>query len=472
MLRRTSALAIAILFLVTSLAAAGEVPVEETSLAQGIMYEIHDDVTGNLYITDWGAGQIWRVDPTTGAYTRFGGLGAPNDGQADGAGNIWYTDYNSPVLGRISPGANPTLTTWNLSPWDPGRTYSLGGLALDENDWVWFSEWDEATGQLLYRFRPDSGELCGYLLPGSGNHSHYVLYAAGFIWLGDSTQGRLVRFNPGSLETSYWDASVVLEPRGLATDAAGNIWWADIGSNALGRLEITGPNANRITLYSLPINATPYIVAAREGQIWFSAQGLEAGSVGILDPSLVAGSVSKKDPASRISTATCRLLGEGTTAAITPASGTLGWRDGVWGDVTPIGANGWTVYEASGGGYPYGILYQADYVWAADQWRQQLARITLGLTIYIPSGTSDVRLTWTPIAGATQYRVWYGEDPYFEPAGTPAQESATTNFTHAGVAADPNHNYFYVMRAVDVNGAELPASSRTGQFTFSLASGQ
>ena len=174
-----------ILFLITCLARASEVPVEEASLTQGIVYEIHRDATGNLYMTDWGAGQIWRVDPTTGAYTRFSGLGAPNDGQPDSAGNIWYTDYNSPVLGRISPGPNPTLTTWNLSSWDPARMYSLGGLAFDVNGWVWFSEWDEASDQLLYRFRPDTMELCGYSLPGTGNHSYYVLYAAGFIWLGD-----------------------------------------------------------------------------------------------------------------------------------------------------------------------------------------------------------------------------------------------------------------------------------------------
>jgi hypothetical protein len=130
------------------------------------------------------------------------------------------------------------------------------------------------------------------------------------------------------------------------------------------------------------------------------------------------------------------------------------------------------VYETAGGGYPYGIMIDTDRVWATDQWRQQLVRISLGLTIYIPSGTSDVRLTRTPIAGAKQYRVWYSEEPYFEPSGTPVQESSATTFSHPGVAAAPNHNYFYVMRAVDANGADLSPSNRTGQFTFSLISEQ
>ena len=61
---------------------------------------------------------------------------------------------------------------------------------------------------------------------------------------------------------------------------------------------MTGPNANRITTYSLPISAVPYMVAVGDGQIWYTAQGVEAGSVGILDPSLVSGSISQKKPTS------------------------------------------------------------------------------------------------------------------------------------------------------------------------------
>ena len=60
-------------------------------------------------------------------------------------------------------------------------------------------------------------------LPGSGDHSYYVLYNGGYIWLGDSTQGRIVRFNPATVgdakEVVYWDNAVVVEPRGLAADA-------------------------------------------------------------------------------------------------------------------------------------------------------------------------------------------------------------------------------------------------------------
>jgi hypothetical protein len=39
------------------------------------------------------------------------------------------------------------------------------------------------------------------------------------------------------------------------------------------------------------------------------------------------------------------------------------------------------------------------------------------------------------------------------------------------VAADPAHNTYYVVRAVDEGGAESADSSRTGKFTFTLTPG-
>ncbi len=149
----------------------------------------------------------------------------------------------------------------------------------------------------------------------------------------------------------------------------------------------------------------------------------------------------------------------------------------MWTDVTPASATGWTVYETLGGGVPYGILAEPDRVWVTDQLYQQLVRIVQGLaaphvTVRIPSATTNVELTWNAVGGATVYRVWLSDgDPYFSPVGTPAQEDATTTFTHSGVATDTDHNYFYFVRAANAQGAESVDSNRTGKFTFSLIRG-
>ena len=58
-----------------TVAKADGITVREDSLAPtGIAYEINPDAHGNLWITDYGANQIWRVHPATGAVTVYSGL--------------------------------------------------------------------------------------------------------------------------------------------------------------------------------------------------------------------------------------------------------------------------------------------------------------------------------------------------------------------------------------------------------------
>jgi len=380
-LRYLAALLIILILLTTAASVWAEnLPVAEQPLtSRGIAYGIKSDAFGNLFITDWKLGEVWRVNPSTGAYTLFSSVGSTLDAQPDPAGDIWLTSFWYPYLNRINTTANPiTITTWDLSAWDPTRTYKLSGLAYDEKGRVWFSEWGEISDtQLLYRFDPLTKQLCGYTLPG-GNHSWYLLYQAPYLWLGDWVQALILRFNTSTQEVTYWSAGNKAEPRGLALDTDGNLWWADMGVGKIGKLN---PSTNTLEVFSLPDAGLPNYaracsVAIHEGLVWYTAQGDEIGTIGSLNPAVASGTSTTAKRNSLTATETCRTLSSSTTS---PVSVTIGawpepWPMRTWLDVSPSGSGEWIVYEAPGAEMPYGISIESNRLWVTDQMYNKLIR--------------------------------------------------------------------------------------------------
>jgi sugar lactone lactonase YvrE len=506
---QATALAILIVLLASSLAAADPIPADEATLnGASLLYEVKRDSSGNAYITDWGVqggtqGTVWRVSPA-GAYTRYSGFGATitntNDATPDSAGNIWFTDSTNPILARINTAANPvTLTRWDLSKWDASRTYALGGLTFDPAGRLWFSEQGEGSStQLLYRLdlAATPPRLCGYTIP-DGNHSFYVVYNYGAVdntgikkdtlWLGDWALNRIVRVVPPANETAaqvtYWDTATIGEPRGLAVDSStGYVWWAVRDATKLMRLDPLATNNNLMT-FALPVVAAPSMVSIDGTKLWYTAEGTENSNIGNVLLSTTSTNTSKKSPAGPTGyTPTCRPLAPeqpDLQITVTPPGSTLTWRNETFADVTPAGATGWQIYEVKYGGVPFGIDASASRVWATDQLFGQLIRINFGglaapvVTISIPAGTTNVVLAWGASSGATAYYTWYSStDPYFTPGGTPAPDPNDTDltFTHTGAAGNLSPNYYYVVHAVG-SGGESSDSNRTGKFSFTLTPG-
>lgn len=485
-------LAFAAVLLAATWVGASDIPVDEKKLnTSGMAAEINTDPEGYLYVSDRYAlnggleGEIWRIHSGTSAYKRFYPVGRVLDARPDARANknIWFTTSNKATLSRIDPAATSNnRTTWTF----PARTpaYSLYGLAIDGDGKIWLTEFGELAGQQLFRFDPDNnGQLCSYTLPGTGNHSAYVVYDSDVLWLGDRDQWRIVRFDPANAEgeVTYWTIGSALdpsEPRGLAMDEAGNLWWADQIAGALRRLT---PGTNQVTTFNLPVSATPNMASTKNGKIYYTAYYTaddptnNVGMIGILNPLVNQGDTSTKTTGTFNSTESCTFLGAGTLSTVSTGSGTITWTASTWTDITPGSAAGWTVYRgARVDAEPYGVLHAGSRLWVSDQTYDKLMRVALPMdkpfvTIRIPTGTTNVELSWPAVDGATGYRVWYSEQPYFSPAGTPDPQAATT-FTHSGVAGDVAYNYFYVVRAVNADG-ESANSNRVGEFTFGLTPG-
>jgi hypothetical protein len=92
-------------------------------------------------------------------------------------------------------------------------------------------------------------------------------------------------------------------------------------------------------------------------------------------------------------------------------------------------------------------------------------------TLAITRGPGNVRLSWTPVAGATHYDIYRNLRGYFQPVGPPWQTVAapTTHLDVTSGIGDPSTNYFFRGRARSAS-ATSPFSNTVGEFEFGVPS--
>jgi streptogramin lyase len=337
---------------------------EEADITFTEVYEIRHRPDGPMVISDYGAGQAWVVDAQMGDYAVVD-VGRVTDAQLDGVGDLWWTD-SANGFGTL-PAAGTSVTSWTM-----GLERQLYGVAFDDQNRVWLSEWF-GTGSKLYRFTPPSvgsTELCTYTLPG-GTWSYYAIYEAGDLWLLNWWKNELVRFTPTTRAVKRWDiGEVSAERQGMAVDGEGHLWWADRPGARLSRLD---PEANEVASYALPVGTAPQMVEVRDGQIWYS-EG-DSGTVGILDPATAVSSTTTLAPLVGTAPApVCSAWGPGSSSAVSIETGSLEW---ITSTVSPLlDGGGWTVYELPAGAEPFGLASSGPYAWITDQGRQKLVRLS------------------------------------------------------------------------------------------------
>ncbi|MBN1400087.1 MAG: hypothetical protein JXA74_04575, partial [Anaerolineae bacterium] len=342
--------------------AEGEVPALEAPLNQeGQAFELHLDGLGRLWISDYNANEIWQVNPETGACTLFGDLDAPSDAQMDASGQVWWTNPDDVLLGRLSPGSG-TVTLWSL---EEAEAYSLLGLAFDEAGHVWLTNSFDAR---FHRFDPATSELCTYELPQLGA-SEYVTVQEGAVWFGDWRNGAIVRFEPASGQLRWWPiAGEGSWPVGLAFDDDGRLWWAD---NGLGAVVSLDPARMLQTTYLLPDAGAPESISVGPyGWVWYAGSD---GSLGTLNALYAEGTSQTVTPQTHVAALepTCIVL-EGTTASATVTPGTLDWSPVT---LASSGASGWIEFGLPRVARLRGLEAGETHTWVIDSETQRLVSI-------------------------------------------------------------------------------------------------
>jgi streptogramin lyase len=333
----------------------------------GAAFEIHTDAQDNLWISDFLAGEIWKVNIEGDGYTSYYVGGYPADAQPDGLGGVWWVDGTA--LGRLNLVDNTTQFL------DVSISTYLWGLGFDSSGRIWMTDSGIAN---IYRYTPSSRETCTYPLPLLSAEIFYPLVIGNQVWLADSYNGQLLRLDfSDSPQWTYWQLPEDSTPFGLAQDASGDIWFTDNGLAELGKLSLL---SNELTLYPLPYGSSPFMLVATGQMIWYTEQ--IQGTIGSLNPAENSASPVTVTPATTSASSTCITLDPPTSGSADVSSGVPTWIDASY--TTVAEENGWIVYKLPSISQPNGIVMPANQGYVTDSVRHKLIRFTTQQKTYLP----------------------------------------------------------------------------------------
>jgi len=336
--------------------------------SNGAAIEIHTDAQSNLWISDFLAGEIWKVNAAGNGYTAYTIVdGYPADAQSDGQGGVWWVDGTS--LGRLNLADN-TTQVWNVSV-----SNLLWGLGFDSSGKIWLTDSGIAN---VYRYTPSSRETCTYPLPLGSAVIYYPLVIGNQLWLADSFNGQLLRLDfSGTPQWTSWQLPVGSAPFGLTQDASGDIWFTDDGLAQLGMLSST---SDELTLYPLAAGTSPFLLVASGGKIWYTEQSL--GTIGSLDPSQNSAIPGVVTPSTASASFSCTTLGLPTSGSAGVSTGVPSWVNASY--TTVAKENGWVVYQLPTNSQPNGIVFANNKGYVPDSLRHKLISFTPQRNIYLP----------------------------------------------------------------------------------------
>ncbi len=339
----------------------------------GDVFDLNPDAAGNLWLSDYAAAQIWQFTPGTNVYTIYHGMTGVDDAQRDASGAVWWADFDTPGLGRISL-AGGTLTKWTLpgavDPW--GLDFTAAGE-------VWLAD---VSAPLLHHFSFASMMLCSYPLPDAGA-SNYVREFGGKLWMVDYINDRLVQFDPAAAKFTYWTYPGDMYSYGLEFDAAGNLWWADalLYEDAVGFFQ---PALNQATVYTSPVGTELGMIALQGQLVWYTEWSGAGGSFTVMNPTQAASTVQSLTPVlSPVITPTCTSLGVGVTTPLVTSGGT-----GIFASNTvtlTVDGKGFTSYALPDVGQAWDILPTSKGVWVVDYGRDKLMFYPFDEGVFLPA---------------------------------------------------------------------------------------
>jgi virginiamycin B lyase len=209
---------------------------------------------GNLWFTEHDANLFGRIT-TDGSITEYplDDIGVPNGIRAGPDGRLWICEQGEWTSSHVTPGRIVRVDTngqiYGVYPLAPKAWQNVPeDIAVGKYQKLWFTEF-YAPSQVTYYISSinQNGKIHEYLtLAGGGQYAGPgvpTLAADGNIWFSEEYAGQLGRVTSSGKITEFplpqGSGSSYTFPYGVATDASGhNIWFADWQNKRLGLFAI------------------------------------------------------------------------------------------------------------------------------------------------------------------------------------------------------------------------------------------
>ena len=178
-------------------------------------------LTQNLFVADYGSGNIYEFTPGGAQSTFASGLNYPDGLAFNSAGDLFEADHGSGNIYEFTPGgAQSTFASGLNSP---------VGLAFDSAGDLFVADFQRERQQSMNSRR---AERKAPLPPGGGSIAGLAFDSAGNLFcVGFPVSGAIFEFTPGGGQSTF--ASGLQDPCDMAFDSAGNLFVADQNSGKI-----------------------------------------------------------------------------------------------------------------------------------------------------------------------------------------------------------------------------------------------
>jgi streptogramin lyase len=221
---------------------------------------------GNIWFTEYTSNKIGRITPA-GVITEYvvpTANSAPRQIAAGPDGNLWFTEFSANQIGRITPSGSITefpITTANSGP--------RGIVAGPDGD-IWFTEFNSGK---IAKLNPTTGAVTEYTISTVNSGPRGIEPGPdGNLWFTENTGSKIGRITTSGSITEYTTGLTAnSQPARIRVGPNGNLWFTENIGNKIG--EIT--TAGAISEFPIPTGASAPvgITPSADGSLWFTENG-------------------------------------------------------------------------------------------------------------------------------------------------------------------------------------------------------